>query len=99
MVALIFNFRTIKNIFDWEVGIHGLRIKFKKDGVIYEGSYMPEVPVSMNWDHQKSVDRLIKKSGFSPGLEKMKLEDWIYITIFERDEFSMTYDEYVSAFE
>jgi AMMECR1 domain-containing protein len=42
-VSLLVEFEEAKDIYDWEVGKHGIIIKLNHKGRNYSGTYLPEV--------------------------------------------------------
>ncbi|CCC68149.1 hypothetical protein NCAS_0B00650 [Naumovozyma castellii] len=65
------NFETIfsKNgddkegdIFNWELGVHGIELKFKYKG-IHSSTFLPEVMIEQDWDKEDTFRNLIEKAG------------------------------------
>ena len=43
-MSLLQHFETIENVYDWEVGKHGIEIEFlDANGKMYRGTYLPHV--------------------------------------------------------
>jgi uncharacterized protein (TIGR00296 family) len=63
-VSLLVDFEDAKDIYDWEVGKHGITIDFKdKKGKSYHGTFLPEVAGDRNWDKDTTLEHLLMKSG------------------------------------
>jgi len=68
-VSLIFDFQIADHCFDWEIGIHGLRIDFR-DNKNQERSatFLPEVMTQFGWTKKHTIERLVQKSGSNDAL-------------------------------
>jgi uncharacterized protein (TIGR00296 family) len=42
-VSLLINVEVCSDVYDWQVGVHGIIIKFYIDGQQFSGTYLPEV--------------------------------------------------------
>lgn len=63
-VSLIFDFQVADHCFDWEIGIHGLRLDFRDNkNQKRSATFLPEVMVQFGWTKKQTIDRLIQKSG------------------------------------
>jgi AMME syndrome candidate gene 1 protein len=87
-VSLLVNFQTKNSITDWQVGKHGIQIKFGQ----YGGTYLPEVASEQNWNHEEALRSLVKKAGFRGKYEEVK--DYIELTTYESSKESLSYEEY-----
>jgi len=63
-VSLLIDFEDAQHVYDWEVGIHGIRISFHDGQKARNATYLPEVALEQNWNHEQAVHSLIRKSGF-----------------------------------
>jgi uncharacterized protein (TIGR00296 family) len=82
---------------DWEVGRHGIIIDFTADdGVDRGGTFLPSVAAENDWDHQTTVDRLIRKAGYR-GRATPELRESLAVQRYEVVKASLTFDEYAAA--
>jgi len=70
-VSLLHDFEPIEDILDWEVGVHGLEIKFTHKRQEYEATFLPEVAEEEGWDQADTIIELIEKSGYEGDEEKI----------------------------
>lgn len=72
-VSLLYDYEKAKNVYDWEVGKHGVFLQFKDCGEDFEATYLPEVPKKKGWSVEDTVKELITKSGYKKEMTKYKL--------------------------
>ena len=93
-VSLLINFEDAKNCYDWEVGKHGIQIRFEEYGNNFSATFLPEVPIEHKMDKNTTLQHLIRKAGYWGGLEevdkKIKMRRYQSIKLF------MTYEEYLN---
>ncbi|KAF2851203.1 hypothetical protein T440DRAFT_467935 [Plenodomus tracheiphilus IPT5] len=70
-VTLLTNFEPAKDAFDWEVGVHGLRISFQDKGRRLGATYLPDVAREQGWGKEEAVISLMRKAGW-----RGKSADW-----------------------
>ncbi|KAJ5073762.1 ammecr1 [Anaeramoeba ignava] len=90
-VSLLVNFEQAKNCLDWEVGKHGIRIKFKG----YSGTYLPEVATEQGWDKETSLRHLVQKAGYHGSFDNELMES-IQLTRYQSSKIHSTYDEFLN---
>jgi len=71
-VSLLQNFEKIKDPFDWEVGKHGIQIKFIANGRPYSATFLPEVALEQKWDQKTTINQLLRKAGYKGTYESVK---------------------------
>ncbi len=82
-VSLLQNFESISDPLDWEVGKHGVDIKFnaggkrRKDhvpqiGVPYSATFLPEVAKEEGWNQTQTLVELLHKAGYNGKLESVR---------------------------
>lgn len=49
---------------DWEIGVHGIRIKFTLDGRRYGATYLPSVAEEQGWTKEETMVSLMRKAGW-----------------------------------
>ena len=91
-ISLLVNFEDVNDIYDWEIGKHGIEIEFG-DNKSYRGTFLPHVAKEQGWDKKKTLESLIKKAGFYGSLDEIK--DTIKLTRYQAIKVEMSYDEYL----
>lgn len=62
-VSLLTDFEQARDVFDWEVGLHGILIDFVDEhGVARTAVYLPEVAAEQRWSKVQAIDSLIRKA-------------------------------------
>jgi AMME syndrome candidate gene 1 protein len=97
-VSLLVKYENCDHCLDWDVGKHGILIRFwgDKSARDYSATYLPEVAKEQGWDQKEAVTALVRKSGY-PGKVDQELLDKIRCTRYQSSKRHMTYDEFVSA--
>lgn len=64
-VTLLTNFEDCGgDVDDWEIGVHGIRIKFTLDGRRYGSTYLPSVAEEQGWTKEETMISLMRKAGW-----------------------------------
>lgn len=85
------NFEEVDDPLDWELGKHGIRIKFSKNGEEYGATFLPDVAPEQGWDKKQTLQHLVAKAGYR--WSKINIED-IQVTRYEGVKSKLTYEEY-----
>ena len=91
-VSLLVNFTEQPDIYQWEIGKHGIIIKSVYKGKHYSGTFLPEVASEQKWTKEETLSHLIRKAGFFGKLEEIASS--IKLTTYESSKERMTYAEY-----
>ena len=67
-VSLLTDFEDGKDCYDWEVGIHGIQIFYKK----FNATFLPEVAYEQGWDKKTTLEYLLRKSGCNEKLSSVE---------------------------
>ena len=89
-ISLLVNFEEAKDCYDWEIGKHGIDIKFGK----YSATFLPEVAVEHKMDKRTTLENLIEKAGYYGNLED--IEKKIKLTRYQSIKLFMSYEEYIN---
>ena len=101
-VSLLVKYEECKNCFDWEVGVHGIIIKFEINSKgsnyaeHYNATYLPEVAYEQGWNQETTVMSLIRKSGYR-GPIKDELIKQIHCTRYQSSKYRATYQDYIHS--
>ena len=91
-ISLLVNFEPVSNIYDWEIGKHGIEIDFDVGHRHYRGTFLPEVSKEQNWDQKTTLQYLIQKAGYYGDLKEV--ENLIKLRRYQSIKFNMDYNEY-----
>jgi len=95
-VSLLLNFEKGKDVWDWEIGTHGIIIDFTDPkGVNRGATYLPEVASEQGWDQEETLKSLIKKSGYDGQVSDSLLQN-IILTRYQSSKSNLHYKEYIS---
>ena len=89
-ISLLVNFEEAKDCYDWEIGKHGIDIKFG----YYSATFLPEVAVEHKMDKRTTLENLIEKAGYYGNLED--IEKKIKLTRYQSIKLFMSYEEYIN---
>ena len=92
-VSLLVNFEEAKNPYDWEVGKHGIDIKFKdEEGRLHSATYLPEVAEEQGWDQKTTLKHLVRKARYFSDIEN--IESNIFCERYQSIKKTISYDDY-----
>lgn len=63
-VTLLTDFEPVDDPYDWEVGIHGIRLSFHDRGRRYGSTYLPDVAAEQGWTKDEALLSLVRKAGW-----------------------------------
>ena len=92
MITLMHSFKKKKNVFDWEVGTHGVELIFTWQGEQYCATYLPQIIKQNGWTKERTIDELIVKSGCKESYETVK--DVLEIETYEGHIKRISFEEY-----
>eukprot|EP01095_Lingulamoeba_sp_RSL-Kostka_P009916 TRINITY_DN346_c0_g1_i2.p1 TRINITY_DN346_c0_g1~~TRINITY_DN346_c0_g1_i2.p1 ORF type:complete len:201 (-),score=55.67 TRINITY_DN346_c0_g1_i2:153-755(-) len=95
-VSLLTDFEEVEDVYDWEVGTHGVLIEFacENSDNTYSATYLPEVASSQNWTKEETLRSLVKKSGYKLS-RNHGIPDNIRLTRYMSSKHKLTYDQYL----
>ena len=67
-INLIYNFENAKDSYDWEIGKHGISVKFGS----YGWTFLPQVMIENNYCKTETLENLIKCAGYSGELKDVE---------------------------
>lgn len=97
-VSLLVEFEDGDNYLDWTIGVHGIRIKFVREGLTYSGTYLPEIAEEQGWTKVQTVKSLVRKAGFISSCTEDIL-DSIKLRRYQSHKVKATYEEYKGYIE
>mmetsp|Transcript_22125 Transcript_22125/g.44375 ORF Transcript_22125/g.44375 Transcript_22125/m.44375 type:complete len:237 (+) Transcript_22125:241-951(+) len=95
-VSLLVGYEECADWRDWEVGTHGIAIRFRVARREYSGTYLPDVAPQQGWTREQAVSSLVRKAGYS-GAVTGRLLGSIACTRYQSSKATMTYGEYAAA--
>ena len=88
-ISLLLNFKKAKSALDWEIGKHGIEIKYNS----HTATFLPEVAKEQKWDKHTTLQHLLLKAGV---YEKVNdIIDQIELTTYESITAEISYKEYL----
>jgi len=73
-VTVLHSFEEITDDpFNWQIGIHGIRIKFAFRNTTYSSTFLPEVAAEQEWNQTRTFDSLIQKAGVNAKFSSKKI--------------------------
>lgn len=99
-VSLLSCFEPAADWTDWEVGVHGLIIKFTDPEMSAKrtATFLPEVAHEQGWNHEECIDSLIRKAGYA-GRVSNQLRQSLQVERYQSTTATMTYAEFMAANE
>ena len=93
-VSLLVDFIPDRAWDDWEVGLHGIVMRFDHHDQHYKAVFLPEVASEQGWTKRQTIEALAKKSGFQGRIDQNLLAK-IKIESFVSSKAEMTYSEWL----
>ena len=80
---------------DWEIGTHGLRIKFT-DTLQRRRSatYLPEIAAEQGWTKEETLNSLVRKAGVNSGVVDWKRFPDFKVVRYQSSKTKMSFAEY-----
>ena len=87
------------DIFDWELGKHGIELYFKqpKTGTICSATFLPDVMPEQHWNKEDTFANLIEKAGYWGNISEIMNNFEIYfikVIRYEGNKSSITFEEF-----
>ncbi|KDD75765.1 AMMECR1-like protein [Helicosporidium sp. ATCC 50920] len=94
-VSLLHSFEPASDWRDWEIGVHGLIITFAcpRTQDMLTATFLPEVAHQEEWNHEETIERLMRKAGAAPGTTPAARRG-LNIVRYQSSARTMTYQEY-----
>jgi len=97
-VSLLVNFEHVTDVWDWEVGKHGIRISFVDPSTHTNrsGTFLPEVALEQGWSKEQTLLELTRKAGYR-GPWSEAFANQIQLVRYQSSKERMTYAEFSST--
>jgi uncharacterized protein (TIGR00296 family) len=95
-VTLLTNFEHADGPLDWELGKHGIRIKFRFNGRQYGATYLPDVATEQGWTKEEALDSLLQKAGWRGNDGDWKTIDGLALERYQGKKVTLEFAEYKS---
>lgn len=89
-VTLLSNFTEAKDMWDWTVGKHGIRIAFDYHGSDYGATFLPHVASEYGWTQKQTLEQLVRKAGVRAKLEDLDID----LVRYDGDVYAIDWEEY-----
>ncbi|CAN0355226.1 unnamed protein product [Pylaiella littoralis] len=94
-VSLLVEYEPARHWEDWEVGVHGIVIKFNDDrGSKYSATFLPEVAAEQGWTREVTLTRLVRKAGYKRTVGRAFLA-CVEITRYQSSKSKLSYRDYL----
>ncbi|EGC30818.1 hypothetical protein DICPUDRAFT_83259 [Dictyostelium purpureum] len=95
-VSLLLDFEEAKDVWDWEVGTHGIWIEFTNPTTLSTttGTFLPEVIPEQQWSKEEALRALIKKAGYN-GKVDQSFYSSIKLTRYQSTKEELSYKDYL----
>lgn len=96
-VSLLTNFEDCRDCYDWQIGVHGIRIEFNNERNHQKtATYLPEVSKEQGWNHSQTVENLLRKGGYK-GEITPHFRTTIRTKRYRSEKIAVSYQEYAIA--
>ncbi|KAH7322878.1 AMMECR1 domain-containing protein [Stachybotrys elegans] len=92
-VTLLTDFEEVEDPFDWDIGVHGIRLSFYDRGRRYGSTYLPDVASEQGWDKDETLLSLIRKAGWVGSRSRWKDLD-LKVTRYQGKKCSLEYPRF-----
>ncbi|KAJ4321909.1 hypothetical protein N0V84_005075 [Fusarium piperis] len=92
-VTLLTDFEEVDDMFDWEIGIHGIRLSFYDRGRRYGSTYLPDVASEQGWTKDETLFSLIRKAGWMGSRGRWKDLD-LKVTRYQGKKTTLEYADF-----
>ncbi|CAN0170314.1 unnamed protein product [Ectocarpus sp. 8 AP-2014] len=94
-VSLLVKYEPAQHWEDWEIGVHGIVIKFNDDrGSSYSATFLPEVAAEQGWSRKVTLSRLVRKAGYKRVVDRAFLAG-VEVTRYQSSKHKLPYQEYL----
>lgn len=97
-VSLLVDYQDAADVYDWEVGVHGIIIDFTDKGAAFNATYLPEVAAEQRWSKVEALESLVRKAGFSGRISEAFWKD-VRLTRYRSSKTSLHYTEFTALLE
>jgi len=96
-VSLLHGFEKVSDCYDWEVGIHGIRIDFyDNENVQRSATFLPHVASQFGYTQKQTIERLVEKAGTDDRVDK-KYAQRIKTTRFQASLCDVAHDDWAKS--
>ncbi|KAG0232574.1 hypothetical protein BGW42_008088 [Actinomortierella wolfii] len=93
-VSILLRFEEAKHYLDWEIGKHGLRLKYTlANGRVLRSTYLPEIAKENCWTKEETIRNLLRKAGYNWGINQ-SVYDSIELTRYQSEKVRCTFTEW-----
>ncbi|GMM37593.1 hypothetical protein DASC09_049180 [Saccharomycopsis crataegensis] len=92
-ITLLKDFEKVEDIWDWDLGTHGIRISFTYHNRLRSATFLPDVAVEQNWDKETTMRYLVAKGGGPRSITDFGKLD-ISLTRYKGEKSHITYSEF-----
>lgn len=93
-VTLLMAFTPCSDPFDWEIGVHGIRISFSHNGKRYNSTYLPDVAFEQGWTREECLVSLMRKAGWTGRKTDWRTVKALSVVRYEGKKASLDFKEW-----
>ncbi|KAI8382446.1 AMMECR1 domain-containing protein [Blakeslea trispora] len=91
-VSLLVEFEKAEDYLDWEIGVHGIWIEFKRpSGGKNTATYLPEVMQEQGWTKEEAIESLLRKGGYRDRVTRDYCLNNVTLTRFQSRKIERAY--------
>jgi AMME syndrome candidate gene 1 protein len=91
-LSILHSFENIDDHYDWQIGVHGLRLQYQG----YHSVYLPQVAFEQGWSQIETLQSLLSKSGYKGELNDELLKE-MKLVRFQSSVASCTFATYLNG--
>lgn len=92
------NFEPANDALDWDLGVHGIKIRFLYKGRTLSATFLPDVPTEQGWTKEETLVQLVQKAGAN--IKSIStIKELVELTRYEGKKTAMTYKQYQEFIE
>ncbi|UJR29003.1 hypothetical protein I4U23_010221 [Adineta vaga] len=96
-VSILTDFEPCSSYFDWEIGVHGIRIEFLNErSAKRSATYLPEVAHEQGWNHTQTLDSLLRKGGYKASITS-EMRKTVQVTRYRSEKLTLHYNDYIQS--
>eukprot|EP01066_Platyproteum_vivax_P006402 Platyproteum_vivax@DN2201_c0_g1_i1.p1 len=93
-VSILHTFEDCCHPHDWQIGKHGVLVKWKWEEKSFQATYLPDVPLTHNLSHTTTIEQLVRKAGWIGDIYPVLAV--IVTKRYQSSPVSLPYNEYLS---
>ncbi|KAK2955816.1 AmmeMemoRadiSam system protein A [Blattamonas nauphoetae] len=93
-ISLLHSFEKASKWNDWQIGKHGIRVKYTHEGQTFGATYLPNVMPEQGWNQEQAVTSCLRKGRFYGKFDDT-VKNNVEVTRYQSSIAKMSYQEYL----